>query len=692
MIDWQTISIPFGQGVNTKTDPKMLGTGKLTALTNGVFNKAERLSKRNGYTNFGLSIIGGGTIGTEQMLGTMGDRLLCASSGVLYDYSETANAWKNAGKWDSIKSDDIFVSAAFPLERNANSVISGNYAILAYDSWSITTGIEDGSGTSVYLNVTDLQTNTTIKTDLSVSTNGRYNRLFLFGNGNIGIFYFTPTGTKLAFKTITITNGVVSLGSEVTIASDLQTYNDTNDGYSQYDWYSFDLAANGNNCTVVYSSSNAGTPINFNTVNSSGSSVATAILASAGRAFPISTQVGSDGNIWVYWGFTNLSIASPGPTTLIRYAIYSSALAVVLTKTTLTGTYSYVRQLAAIEVNSTTQNLYFSTVPFLSGSATTDLATPTIYFCTNTTSGTFADPFAWLFNLDIFGKTFTQNGNNYLPCVYPSETQNTGFLIDLFDNHAAAKFLFNTCECAYSVEVNSGNTGPSIGGYWWRYPGFLSVASSYNSNRVLFGAGKIIQAIIGTISQLKFVMGSALVDLTWNDQDSFQSLESNGVVVLNGSVVEMYDGSGVTELGFNNFPEIQGVLSATGGSLLAGTYEFQAVYQWSDFQGNLYQSEDSVPLSITTSGSTSKITLTGKVPALTQRSYSLNPIQFFWYVTVRNGTIPYQLLQVSLTNQGGTISTTYSTENSVLNQTSPIYTQGGLLFLTPRLLLQCSCG
>lgn len=678
-IDWQTVSIPFGQGVGTKTDPKMLQSGKLTTLTNGIFQKSGRLSKRNGYTNFGLSIIGGGTIGTQQMLGTMGQRLLCASSGVLYDYSETANAWKNAGKWDSIKADDIFVSGAFPLERNASSVISGNYSIVAYDSWSITTGIEAGSGTSVYLSVIDLQTNTTVKSDLIVSVDGRYSRLFLFGDGNVGIFYFTPTGTKLAFKTVSISNGAVTLGSEVSLATDIQPYNDSFDGYSQYDWFSFDLAKNGNNCTLVYSSPIGGNPIILNTLNSSGASQATTSLSSAGRAFPISTQVGSDGNIWIYWAFPNRTTGSPGVITPIRYAIFSSSLSLVLGKTTLAGTYAYVRQLAAVEVNVTTQNLYFSVVPFITGEASVDLVTPTIYFCTNTTTGTFADPFAWLFNLDIFGKTFIQNGNTYLPCVYPSIDQNTGFLIDLSDKHAAAKFLFNTCECAYSVEVNSGNTGPAIGGYWWRYPGFLTIASTYNSNRVIFSSGKIIQAIIGTTSELHFVMGSCLVDLTWNDQDSFQSLESNGIVVLNGSIPSIYDGSGVSELGFNTFPELQGVLSSTGGSLAAGNYEFQAVYQWSDGQGNLYQSEDSDPLSVTTSGTTSKITLTAKLPALTQRTLAVNPIQLLWYVTTVNGVIPYQLAQTSLSAIGGTASITDSAEIPVADQTQPIYTQGGAI-------------
>lgn len=43
------ISVPIFGGIDTKTDEKLLPNGSLRKLTNGVFNKTGRISKRNGY-------------------------------------------------------------------------------------------------------------------------------------------------------------------------------------------------------------------------------------------------------------------------------------------------------------------------------------------------------------------------------------------------------------------------------------------------------------------------------------------------------------------------------------------------------------------------------------------------------------------------------------------------------------------
>lgn len=683
MIQWQDISIPLGLGVDTKTDPKMVGTGKFTNLVNGVFKKGGRLSKRNGYTSIGLSIIGGGTIGTQQMVEGFGESLLCASSGVLYDYSTNANAWKNAGKWDSIKDTNVFISGAFQLERNANSTISGNYSVIAYDQWSTTTSIEAGSGTAVYISVLDLTTNTLIKSDFVVSTNGRYSKVFTFANGDLGIFYYTPTGTKIAYKAITIASGAVTLGSEITVAADAVVFNDTDHGYSQYDWIQYDIIANGSNVTLAYNQNVSAKHVKLITLNSAGASQATYQQTNIGNAYPITLCASPNGNIWVYFAQPTPNTSAPATGAGLTYFIVSSSLSLVLGTTFLVGSFSYIRQLAAQSIDNSNQYLYFSSVPFVSGSQAINMVTPTIYRCQNSTSGSVADPFAYLYNLDIFGKTFTQNGNTYLPCVYPSPDQNTGFLIDVSDGHAAAKFLFDTAESAFNVEVDNTGTGPAIGGYWWRYPGFLSVASTYNTTHQIFASGKIIQFNPKVLSSLKFVMGSCLVDLEWNNQDSFQGLNTNGIIALNGSIPGIYDGNTVTELGFNNRPEINGVASTTGGGILAGTYEYQAVYQWSDARGNLYQSEDSDPLTVTTTGSTSAVTLTVKIPAITQKSYSINPIYLYIYRTLAGGTIPYDVVTgnaIKLTGTAGIVTYSDALVDSILSSSSsPIYTNGGAI-------------
>src|SRR5271168_671809 len=57
----QLISVPFAQGIDTKTDPKQLMPGKLQALSNGILTQTGLVSRRWGYTS--LTTVGGAAIG-----------------------------------------------------------------------------------------------------------------------------------------------------------------------------------------------------------------------------------------------------------------------------------------------------------------------------------------------------------------------------------------------------------------------------------------------------------------------------------------------------------------------------------------------------------------------------------------------------------------------------------------------------
>jgi hypothetical protein len=61
-LDFQKIPIVFGQGLDTKTDRKMVLPGKLIQLENGVFKNAQSISKRYGYDMLSLSIDGADNI------------------------------------------------------------------------------------------------------------------------------------------------------------------------------------------------------------------------------------------------------------------------------------------------------------------------------------------------------------------------------------------------------------------------------------------------------------------------------------------------------------------------------------------------------------------------------------------------------------------------------------------------------
>ena len=62
-LDKMEIRVPFGGGVDTKTDHKQVIPGKLLELKNGVFSDLRQITKRNGFlTPWSLTTVDSDTI------------------------------------------------------------------------------------------------------------------------------------------------------------------------------------------------------------------------------------------------------------------------------------------------------------------------------------------------------------------------------------------------------------------------------------------------------------------------------------------------------------------------------------------------------------------------------------------------------------------------------------------------------
>lgn len=676
-LDYQMAAINFGQGIDTKTDPKRVVQSKLLALQNGVFTQGGAVAKRNGYDAITANIIGGGTITSPLLVKSYVSRLICAAGGTLYDYSTTAAAWKNAGTYDSISVGETFISGANQNERSSTSVILSNYCVIAYDAWTNVNDIATVVG--VNISAIDLTTNTFIASDVPLVSAGPktdYSKMVLLAGTQPAVLYINNSG-NLCIQTLTVSSSGLSAGGEISVATDVQGYVG---GGAQVGLFPYDVVQTATGATVAYSSSAVGNPIKLINLNTSGSSTATGSVT-AGAAMPISlVRDTTNSNIWIYWAQTSSLSTAPGTATSIQYAIVTSALASVLTKTQIDTGLSYVRQITALSTSTTTQTVYYSTTNSslsFGGANIYSLALTTIMKSALQSNGTVGTPALFVHNHEIYGKPFTISSKNYMPCVNYSPVQNSGYLFDLSDGHIAGKFTRNTAESAYSVEFTN---RVDVGGYWWRYPGHLAVAATYGSSQVVFSAGKILQNNLQATgysqSYSSFLMGTVLVTFDWNNEDANQALESNGLLVLNGSVISAYDGSSTTELGFPVYPETDMQTSGAGGTLPNGSYTYQVVFQWYDAQGNLFQSGDSVALRTSTSGAgTSQVNLTIKNLSSSKKNSTQFKPQILIYRTANNGLIPYLLAQV--TNDPTSVYQSYTDTGSVaVNQSQPIYTQG----------------
>ena len=86
----QNISISFGQGIDTKTDPNQVQAGKLLSAQNIVFGEGMSFNKRNGYQLLS-------TMSAGQQLTTFKNELIGFDGTTLESYSPITKTNINKG-------------------------------------------------------------------------------------------------------------------------------------------------------------------------------------------------------------------------------------------------------------------------------------------------------------------------------------------------------------------------------------------------------------------------------------------------------------------------------------------------------------------------------------------------------------------------------------------------------------------
>lgn len=189
----------------------------------------------------------------------------------------------------------------------------------------------------------------------------------------------------------------------------------------------------------------------------------------------------------------------------------------------------------------------------------------------------------------------------------------------------------------------------------------------------------------GETAQLGFVYfqyGISQMFLDFNAPTVSDKLGEN--LQLSGGLLSMFDGANIVEHGYNVFPEsyTNPVVHATGGAILAGTYQYKYTYEWTDSQGQVHRSAPSPAQTAVTTGSTSSVDVT--IPTL--RLTDKRDVLLVVYRTLANGTLFYQITSppifgTPLTNSKTVnfLTFTDTSPDSVVITHNQLYTNGGEL-------------
>lgn len=633
----QPLSLNFGKGLSQKSDPYQMALDNFTSMQNSVFDKAGRLTKRNGFKNFTNLPNSNPTT-----LTTLNGNLLATGSS-LYAYSQDTNVWSNQGSIQPVH------LSTLPLIRASTSQTSPDAAV---DSSGLTCLVYMDNSVAYY-QVSDSITGQQIVPRVSLGSTSLNPRVFILGQYFIVTFMQTVAATPtLRYVAVPILNP----GSPTAVATIDSVVVSTSTGY---DGYSVN-----NNLYLAWGAT--GASIRIKALSST--LVLTPAVTIAGHtADLLSVTPDTSASTPVIW----ISFWDSGTTNGFTTAYNQNLLQVLAPTQFLTTT--TITELTSI---SYSQNNYIffenqNTYAY-DGAIRSDFISKAIV----SQAGSVTAASVVLRSVGLASKPFfgPSNGTNdiWLMVSYGDTNTNepTYFLMD------------------YNGKIYMRLAATNGGGY--AASQVLPTVSildeeflvPYQIKDFLATVNKTTPTPAGNVSNIYTQTGINLASFTINSKQQY-SAEIAGALHLTGGHLWEYDGVRPVEHGFQVYPENAESTTATGsGSIAAGTYYYQFTYEWTDNAGNLHRSAPSLPISQVTTTASSTNTL--KVPTL-RLTYKLspNPVRIVGYRWSVAQQVYYQFTSITsptvndTTVDYVTITDTKS-DAQILGQTL-LYTTGGVV-------------
>lgn len=635
----QSLSIPFAQGLDLKTDPKQISPGNFLELQNSVFEKQGLLKKRNGYKNLANL-----PDTSADFCTTFNDNLLAIGSNI-QAYSRGSNTWVNKGTIRPLELDVLSLVRSGTNQIQADSVTASNGLVCTVYSDKIS-----GGSTLYKYVISDSETGQNIvsPTQIPVSSGTVTGspKVFILGK------YFMIVFTNI----ITATPHLQYIAISLTMPSAIAASGNITSQYTDSSTVNWDGVVINNNLYLAWNGSDGGGAIRMTHIDQTLLQYATvtfpahvATLMSVTADYTTTTPI-------IYASFYDL----PSKTgfTLAVNQMLGTVLAPTATITVDT----------VLNITSVAQNGICSVFYEVSNAYSYDSAIKSNFIrkLTVTQAGVVSAPTIIVRSVGLASKTFLLNGNIYMLSVYSSDFQPTYFLID-----DSGKVL---CKLAYS----------NASGYYTL--GLPNVTLIDNVASIPYLIKDQIQAVnksqgVANAAGVYAQTGVSLANFTIGTTN-IVTAEIGKNLNLTGGFLWGYDGVVATEQGFHLWPDnVEVTTATTGGLITAQQYYYQVTYEWTDNQGNIFRSAPSIPIGVVTTGSTSSNTINIPTLRLTYKTATPVKIVIYRWSTAQQNYYQVTSILSPLLNDTSVNSVSFVdtlADSSILGN-SLIYTTGGVL-------------
>lgn len=659
MLQRQNIEVPFSGDLDTKSDSKLVLPGKFLTLENGVYTKGGEKRKRNGHRVVtgdpvvdGDHAVGNITPYRDELVAMLGERI--------YTLADSNSTWVEKG--DAVQCKVTLDSVVRNTYQQSTPDAATNNGVTVY-AWADSRG-------GVRASVVDEATGSFFLTDVSISATAARPRVLPIGAYTFVVYYeagdikarrlTVATPTAFATATTLATDGNTTAAEQ---HLDVSASIYAGAGVIVY-------SGNVPDIKIIYllASGSVGQPSN-------GYPAPIAVTDSAISALSVALNTATGSYAIVYANGTN-----------VRRVIVNSDFTVAVAAGTIEAIGTAVNITAA----------YYSTTRLYVFYEITAAATYNRFVkiaIVHPSTGAVSGVQVWWRSVGLASKSFVYRPSGedstdnrvYVVCVHDSTLQPTYFLMGTrgaapYQNVVAARIAALSAGGVQSGQLPS-MVRLSEAERFWPAP-----------QRTRFVTE------VGTIGTTSYsLIGLSRSNINMEPTAAYQAAELNKILHIAGGVVSMYDGHSVVEHGFFMFPEnvAAPTLTATGGSMVPGTYQMTFVWAWDDNQGSTHRSAPMVPISFTHPAGTSTNRAAFVVPTLriTQKqdgadvTKSRTNIRLEAYSTEANGTVfyktPHQAQSVLAPVYNTVASDTVAFERTVadtsITSNELLYTTGGVL-------------
>lgn len=702
-IDKRNISISFGQGVDTKTDPKQVIPGKLLALYNATLDETLTLAKRFGYQPLATfnSPVASSTL-TNQKLGVFNNQLIAFDGKTCQSISGGAPIFIDnflaaqptvttiQREPTAIINQDAAYNGAFDNTAYcwSSSCVAPNFQQLAFAGATGKFQISSQNGTTI----ASTGIFGFVKNRVFSAGNNFYWTGINYASSTLQYFQVPATGSSANFSTPT-TIGTGAVGGDFLATTAFNIFN----RYQRYDG-----AVLANNLYVGWFQP-ATSSLNISLVTVAGVTATRSIKADATGALAV---FGDNDNVWAVYhdgassaGFAVFSttaldvLSGPNPWFTTQAASSTNAVSLPQQFTGVANGFAANVYTQNINFYPPTQYSRAETLPWQGLQRTDFIWKQSLNGTLGATSGSSA---VVIRGMGLSSKAWNYLGDDFFLASYggtqtsssADKLEPTNFLIapTKSSNNIVAKLAFQD-GCGYDLQ-NGGqgfylNNNFGYVGYGVPLPNPYSTPAKPSA----FNVPYLIKTSAAPVSSTSLVepffisynFGLNSVSFDFNAPTLYQSNAYGNNLNVAGGYLSAFDGKTISEQNFHLYPEDIQLIGSSSFGPAANTYAYQSLFEWVDSQGNIFRSSPSRVYTIRTAGSSA---IYGLVPTLRATNKKNVKIRIFRNAPTINSLTLYDINPnfplINNPNVDNVVFVDANNDSAIIGN-PPIYTMGDVI-------------